>query len=1002
MSAADRLGSHLDGLSAQDRHRLDSWMQAFGQGWDERRWARSIDRLPADGPLRRPALVEMAKIDLARRWQAGRKIAIDYYVTAHPELSVDGQPSLDLLAAERQVREQFGDDAGPTTLADNHPALAEQRRGGPPVESPRPLPSDTAPPRTVHSAPEAVAAFVRPTSLTFMTAPGERASPRSRPRSRPTTVIDRVTESKPVAPSSAWAWVVGAVVVVGVAVGWFVWVRPAPAPTSDSAPSIVETKPAEPLQPGDPVRTISVTLTVGDKADLTDRVGLDLGIGFPLWLDPIGTDPTRPAPFGAMPQQGPDEPVLKAGAEATFTFAADGDPGKDVLHTSRQLLSGVLVRDLRRIGFIGPVTTDWELAGYELKINGRTIATGTQVSPRKLLDKTLGELAAVGRKLRPLEQKQADLRELVQARLATAAETRELTDLDAALITDTRQRARLEAQVQGKTPWFVAPKVELPPAPESPLIQSARVTVLTRAHEGADTRNYVYIAIGAAKYLLGSPARPLTPAAGPQTFDLDLDAAPIPNDNDRRFSFGMLAHSDRQGDVPDRWHPQRLIVEFDGKVEFDSDNSNKNRLSLNAIRLVPPAQIDWAGMPRDILHGPREVTQWAVASGAGLTAALQPLPLAADSDRSGANGHAEPTLSDRGFTNTDGALNFPGEVPMLVVPPPELDGRTDPYTAAAEAAPAGRSFQVRDVRITDGLRADDIFTVTWGLAGDEAAVDHYEVLLVRTRPEDSQPGAGALLYGDGGQKPNGQYVLADRVPRGMRSITAAPAGLADAVFDPSFTVRPLVRAVPVDASVNQANQRFGPAKAVFPRAPVRSQLTLNALFWRGRADAPPVALPGTPAAPNILSVGRSAGATTAVWQTGKVECNGVTYSGEGPASNIEVRLDDPAEQACVWLRSGVLPPTDRYRDLIAFLGFADETPGRAETRMSWYATPPGPAGVATDKWYTVVAPSVSKVHMAIPPQAAATSVTVRLEFRKSTGGPTSRPTLIGTRLVERP
>jgi hypothetical protein len=125
-----------------------------------------------------------------------------------------------------------------------------------------------------------------------------------------------------------------------VALAWF---RGEPVKTTDSAPTIAETKPVGPLHAEDPVRTVSVTISAGNVSDLTERVGLDLGLGFPLWLNPIGSDATRPAPFGAMPQSGPAEPVLKAGGEATFTFAADGDPGGDILHTTRQLLGGVLV-----------------------------------------------------------------------------------------------------------------------------------------------------------------------------------------------------------------------------------------------------------------------------------------------------------------------------------------------------------------------------------------------------------------------------------------------------------------------------------------------------------------------------------------------------------------------------------------------------------------------------------------------------------------------------------
>jgi hypothetical protein len=133
-----------------------------------------------------------------------------------------------------------------------------------------------------------------------------------------------------------------------------------------------------------------------------------------------------------------------------------------------------------------------------------------------------------------------------------------------------------------------------------------------------------------------------------------------------------------------------------------------------------------------------------------------------------------------------------------------------------------------------------------------------------------------------------------------------------------------------------------------------------------------------------------------------VVCNGVAYSGEGPTRNVAMRFDDPAEQARIWLRTGVLPPTEKQRDLTAYLGFADETPGQIDVRMSWNASPPGPGGGAIGTWQTIAAPGVLPLRMALPPEAAPTVVTACFDFRKSTGGPASHPALFGVRLVERP
>src|SRR5436305_1164432 len=131
--SADRLGVHLNSLSAQERRRLESWLQAFAQGWDERRWDQSVGRMPA-GPLRRPALIELVKFDLARRWQKGQRVGLDFYLTYSPDLSPDGQPPLDLLVAEQQAREQFSSIPESASLPDHAVSRPELARIAPQPE----------------------------------------------------------------------------------------------------------------------------------------------------------------------------------------------------------------------------------------------------------------------------------------------------------------------------------------------------------------------------------------------------------------------------------------------------------------------------------------------------------------------------------------------------------------------------------------------------------------------------------------------------------------------------------------------------------------------------------------------------------------------------------------------------------------------------------------------------------------------------------------------------
>src|SRR5690606_2100181 len=100
---------------------------------------------------------------------------------------------------------------------------------------------------------------------------------------------------------------------------------------------------------------------------------------------------------------------------------------------------------------------------------------------------------------------------------------------------------------------------------------------------------------GGHKFQLGSAVQPLGPEYGPQEFTLDLATAPLTASDLRGFALGVLAPHEAIGDVPDRWHPQRLRVEVDGRVVYDSEDSTIDRASLSAIRLIPPAHLNAGG-----------------------------------------------------------------------------------------------------------------------------------------------------------------------------------------------------------------------------------------------------------------------------------------------------------------------------------------------------------------------------------------------------------------------
>ena len=88
--------------------------------------------------------------------------------------------------------------------------------------------------------------------------------------------------------------------------------------------------------------------------DLDEPVALDLGLGFPFWLHPLGRRADDPisVPFGAIPQESPESDKVAAGSSATFTFRLEGESGQDALLTTPRLLAGVRVSDIARIGFV--------------------------------------------------------------------------------------------------------------------------------------------------------------------------------------------------------------------------------------------------------------------------------------------------------------------------------------------------------------------------------------------------------------------------------------------------------------------------------------------------------------------------------------------------------------------------------------------------------------------------------------------------------------------------
>jgi hypothetical protein len=678
---------------------------------------------------------------------------------------------------------------------------------------------------------------------------------------------------------------------------------------------------AKDFKADDLIETLAVKLQVGaDGDDLDEAVALDLGLGFPLWLQPVGRGGDELPPFGAVPQETDARATVAAGTAAKFTFNAKGQAGeKDPLQTTPQLLAGVRVKDIARVGFASVGAKDWVLAGYELTINGKPFASArlggkagelpedvrqkiadldtqignlqAQVEALQGLAKTEGatpedlkqladaqaalqpllaekarlsgagqslkaktaqdaarqKLADLGPKVAALEQGRAELQAAASAESAGDDDRQRLADLEKSMQALLLERQRLEGQLQGKYPWYVDTGFRSPWRDAAP-VESAKATLVTYAHPGADTRNYVYLQTGGRRYLVGSPEKPLTGQAGPQEFPLDLLAAPLTEEDVSGTKVGMVAHQDPQGEASDRLHLQRVRLEINGKIVYDSEDNDRDRNSLAAVRLVPPAYFAEPG--KEAMRPPPMglvTSLWESGKGLGLDPDTgNPLRLPAKSDPTYPK--AETGLSVLPMPEpTPTPEPAPEPIPPPIPPPtpeplPEpspFPGELQPPTPSGGGgisggdgeipggggtpggipgggggplplpiplipsglAPWGQPFQIDTVRITSASwKTDDNFTVEWTVSGDESAIGSYTVFLVSVSPDKENP------YGT-------TFALQKNLPAGTRSCGGSLAG---PVAASRLFLAPVVVALPADPQSLTLHEKIGPARPILP------------------------------------------------------------------------------------------------------------------------------------------------------------------------------------------
>jgi serine/threonine protein kinase/HEAT repeat protein len=119
---------HLASLSADERRQLESLLLKFDQSWDEKRLPAALRNLSADSPLRRPALIELIKLDLEHRRKAGQKVRIESYLKPLPELGTADDLPVDLILAEYQMRRQAGAAGDVGDYAKRFPRQADELR----------------------------------------------------------------------------------------------------------------------------------------------------------------------------------------------------------------------------------------------------------------------------------------------------------------------------------------------------------------------------------------------------------------------------------------------------------------------------------------------------------------------------------------------------------------------------------------------------------------------------------------------------------------------------------------------------------------------------------------------------------------------------------------------------------------------------------------------------------------------------------------------------------
>ena len=376
---------------------------------------------------------------------------------------------------------------------------------------------------------------------------------------------------------------------------------------------------------------------------------------------------------------------------------------------------------------------------------------------------------------------------------------------------------------------------------------------------------------------------------------------------------------------------------------YDSDESSIDRMSLEAVRVIPPAHLDEQFRVVRTTPTARETFVWEAGKGVALDLAgggagdiagpgdpAYPEPEPGLDPGAAVGGDFPPEFPPfPGEASSDAGLGPAGEPagwdPAWGSPPSWLDifvGSLVDGTALPrgfDPPPAGSPFQIESAAITSGWKSGDSFTVGWEVSGDESEIGAYVVELLPVRPDQDPPLIGPALAG--GTVPRGSHRLSGLVP--------------PAVGDSYLYLMPKVTATAADPA-GPDHTHTGPARPLFSAGTNSAgQLQLINVFWYTR---PPLVSALLAA---VSFGGEPPGGGRAVWTSGRVPAhNDILMDNPHPGLHIAVRPEIGDGLIIVRLRRPGLVGRHRVLAHVGFLG-GGPAGNAVEVELRCRLMPPG-------------------------------------------------------------